>query len=91
MDRLFSFPALAAFFCFVGAWAAFAYSDNIARALNALVGETPAANHFGGLITTSLTALTRGDMIVTVSAYVGVTLLILASGTWMTLRYVHSE
>lgn len=91
MDRLFSLPSLAAFACFVLAWAGFAYSTPIAHALNWLVTEAPVVSDLSGGLVASLVALTRGDMLVTVGVYVGVTLLILGSGTWMTLRYVHSE
>jgi hypothetical protein len=91
MDRLFGFPALATFACFVSAWAAFAYSTAIARGLNWLVGEAPIVSKLSGWFTTSLGSLTGGDMLITVAIYAGLTLLILGSGTWMTLRYVHSE
>jgi len=91
MDRLFSLPSLATFACFVLAWAAFTYSAPIAHALNWLINEAPVVSNLSGWFVASLVTLTRGDMLITVSAYAAVTLLILGSGTWMTLRYVHSE
>jgi anti-sigma factor RsiW len=91
MDALFSFPALASFSCLVLGWLAFAYSDLVARSLDWFVGETSILGRFAHWMTASLSTLTGGDMIVAVAAYSVLTLLILGSGTWMTLHYVHND
>jgi anti-sigma factor RsiW len=91
MDRIFSFPALTAFFCFVIGWLAFAYSDAVQGWMGQVAGSTPAASRFAGWLSALGAASSGGDMLMVSIAYGLMTVLVLASGAWMTLRYVHND
>jgi anti-sigma factor RsiW len=91
MDAIFSFPGLASFFCLVIAWMAFAYSDVIAGWLNGVVDASSSVGRFGSWLADLSAAYSGGDMLLVSVAYGLMTVLLLGSGTWMTLRQVNSR
>lgn len=91
MDRIFSAPSLATFAFFVVGWLLYAYSDVVQGWTNQVAGAAPVAGRFAGWLSSLSAALGGGDMMTVALAYTGVTLLILASGAWMTLHYVQSD
>ncbi len=91
MDSIFSFPALAAFFFVVVGWMAFAYSDIVQGWVSQIAGATPTAGRFGNWMNEMATTYSGGDMLMVTLAYSLVTLLVIASGSWMTWRHVHCD
>jgi anti-sigma factor RsiW len=91
MDRIFGLPSLATFAFFVLGWVLYSYSNVVQGWLDRITGATPAAGRFAGWLSELSAAVSGGDMMVIALAYTGVTLLILGSGTWMTLRFVQSD
>ena len=82
------FTVLSLFVILIGAHA---YSGVVQGWLDQISGAAPAAGRFGRWVSELSAALSGGDMMVVALAYTVVTLLILGSGTWMTLRYVNSD